>query len=392
MRSKIHVPPAQDPESVPLVGSSPWARTIREKILSVAFCPSSVLITGPTGTGKEVIARAIHSHSTRADKPFIPVDCAAVSDTLFASHIFGHLKGAFTGANNAALGCFRAAHGGTIFLDEIGELEAEMQTKLLRVLQQRTVVPVGSHHEVPVDVRIVAATNRDLEREVRQGRFREDLYYRLNVVALRTLPLRDRPQDIEDLARHFLAKLAIDHGLASKRLSRDAMARLQQHDWPGNVRELENILERAAFLRQDDEIGAGDVAIDQQTDDHTQAPAEVGLRVLACPESSSTGGCTEKSGDCCLATLDGHWRTMGEVEREHIRRTLTLTNFNRSAAARLLGMERHQLARKVRLYELDVDASNPPATLAYATSSHTPAKLHRHASTRPSERAALAVG
>ena len=145
-----------------IVGGSAWTRDIRDKVLSVAVCPSNVLITGPTGTGKEVIARAIHACSPRAGKPFIPVDCAAIAGTLFASHVFGHLKGAFTGAGYAALGSFRAAHGGTVFLDEIGELECDMQTKLLRVLQQRAVTPLGSHVEIPVDVRVIAATNRDL--------------------------------------------------------------------------------------------------------------------------------------------------------------------------------------------------------------------------------------
>jgi DNA-binding NtrC family response regulator len=384
MQSNIRVRSAQETRAVQLVGNSPWARNIRSKIVSVACCPSNVLITGPTGTGKEVIARAIHTHSPRAGNPFIPVDCAAVSGTLFASHVFGHLKGAFTGANNAALGCFRAAHGGTIFLDEIGELEADVQTKLLRVLQQRTVVPIGSHQEIPIDVRIVAATNRDLEREVREGRFREDLYYRLNVVSLRTLPLRDRPQDIEDLARHFLEKLTVEHGLPPKRLSCNAIARLLRHAWPGNVRELENVLERAAFSSRDEEIDVDDVAIDQQASGQRLAPSDIGLPLLACPDSSGVGCGTDKAGECCLATVDGHWRTMGEVEREHIRRTLTLTNFNRSAAARLLGMERHQLARKVRLYDLDIDGNERATTVVNAALACSRVEACRGGSRQPS--------
>ena len=206
-----------------LIGVSTWARHIRSQIPSIAACPSNVLITGPTGTGKDVIARAIHACSARNSKAFIPVDCAGAAGPLFASHLFGHLKGAFTGASYASLGCFRAADGGTIFLDEIGELPTDMQTKLLRVLQQRTVTPAGSHEELPVNARVIAATNRDLGREVGEGRFREDLYYRLNVVSVKTLSLRDRPDDIEAIAEHFLNKLAITHGLPAKRLSAEGV-------------------------------------------------------------------------------------------------------------------------------------------------------------------------
>ncbi len=236
MQAKIPATCAAEADLGGIVGGSSWARDIHAKILAVAGCPSNVLITGPTGTGKELIARAIHAHSSRARQPFIPVDCAAVAGTLFASHVFGHLKGAFTGAGYAALGSFRAAHGGTIFLDEVGELECDMQMKLLRVLQQRVVTPLGSHEEIPVDVRVIAATNRDLARQMAEGQFREDLYYRLNVISLRTTPLRDRPEDIEPLARHFLDKLAVLHGLAPKRLSSAAVDRLRRYDWPGNVR------------------------------------------------------------------------------------------------------------------------------------------------------------
>ena len=169
---------------------------------------SNVLITGPSGTGKELIARAIHAHSPRADKPFIAVDCAGVTGSLFAGHLFGHVKGAFTGAEHETLGCFRAADRGTIFLDEIGELDRELQGKLLRVLQERVVTPLGSHATVPVDVRVIVATNSDLEQMVAGGRFREDLFYRLNVVAVKTIPLRDRREDILPLAEYFLQKMA----------------------------------------------------------------------------------------------------------------------------------------------------------------------------------------
>ena len=191
---------------------------------------------------------------SRSAKPFIPVDCAVTTGTLFASHMFGHVKGSFTGATSSTLGCFRAADGGTIFLDEIGEMELELQAKLLRVLQQRTVVPVGSHEEIPVNVRVVAATNRDLGREVSEGRFREDLFYRLNVVTIRTLPLKDRPEDIPVLAARYLAQLAARHGLPLCTLSAPAIEVLQRYAWPGNVRELENVLERAVMFSSSEEI------------------------------------------------------------------------------------------------------------------------------------------
>jgi DNA-binding NtrC family response regulator len=356
MQADTHRSGVEDAGLTGIIGASAWTRSIRAEILAVAACPSNVLITGPTGTGKELIARAIHAHSPRAGKPFIPVDCAGVAGSLFASHIFGHLRGAFTGAGYTAMGCFRAAHGGTIFLDEIGELEGDVQTKLLRVLQQRTVTPVGSHEEIPVDVRVITATNRDLEREVGEGRFREDLYYRLNVVSLRTTPLRERPEDIADLACHFLNKLAINYGLPAKLLSDAALLQLQRYEWPGNVRQLENVLERAVFLSTSQAIGV---------EDFFPKEREVLLRAAIAPNSSihppvsiaselAKNLAPQNPKDYRLAVVEGHWSTMAEVEREHIRRTLEFTNGNQSTAAQLLGMERHQLARKVHKYGLDV--------------------------------------
>jgi DNA-binding NtrC family response regulator len=237
-----------------IIGVSAWSDQVRRSIELVAAHQSSVLIMGPSGTGKELIARAVHSCSARSKKPFIPVDCAVTTGTLFASHMFGHVRGSFTGATSSTLGCFRAAEAGTIFLDEIGEMELELQAKLLRVLQQRVVVPVGSHEEVSVDVRVLAATNRDLAIEVNEGRFREDLFYRLNVVAIRTIPLRERPEDVPILAQRYLAELSARHGMPMCSLAPEAIEVLQQYPWPGNVRELENVLERAVMFSSGDRI------------------------------------------------------------------------------------------------------------------------------------------
>ncbi len=242
------------------VGVSPWARLLRENILRAAAFPSSVLITGPSGTGKELIARAVHEHSARREGPFVPVDCTSLTGELFASHLFGHVKGAFTGAEHPRLGCFRAAEGGTIFLDEIGELSLELQSKLLRTLQERIVVPVGSDQPTGVDVRIIAATNRDLPKEVETGRFRLDLYYRLNVVAFESVALAERLEDIEPLAEHILERLMREQGFPRKRLSAEAVMALRQRPWLGNVRELQNVLERAAVFATGEEIGgAGNI-------------------------------------------------------------------------------------------------------------------------------------
>ena len=336
-----------------IVGVSPFVEGIRRQIATIAPHSSNVLITGPSGTGKELIARAIHAHSRRVDQPFIPVDCAGASGPLFAGHLFGHLKGAFTGADRAALGCFRAADRGTIFLDEIGELDRDLQAMLLRVLQQRVVTPLGSHATLPVDIRVIAATNCELEERIARGRFREDLYYRLNVVAIKTIPLRDRLEDILPLTQYFLQKMASRLGVPAKDLACRCLDCMLRHDWPGNVRELENFVEQAVVLSSDSAI-------------RPDAVSDTAHRICLCPIGASLG-CQEGRAypppsdeiatslapavDATVAT--DSWPTLDQLQRDHIRRTLERTGYNQRRAAELLGIHRQQLLRKIKKYGLD---------------------------------------
>ena len=377
-----------------IAGVSAWADQVRRAIELVAAHQSSVLILGPSGTGKELIARAIHSCGKRAAKPFIPVDCAVTTGTLFASHMFGHVKGSFTGATSSTLGCFRAAEGGTIFLDELGEMELELQAKLLRVLQQRTVVPVGSHDEIPVDVRVVAATNRDLGLEVKEGRFREDLYYRLNVVTIRTLPLKDRPEDVPVLASRYLAELAARHGMPMYTLSPATIEILQAYSWPGNVRELENVLERAVMFSSGDEIdpealsgfmgASGVLATDATPASSVSAPgpgmsqlaqaaAQGILATTAVPGVFRVEPAAKPSGPGVLQPPAGiapggnpepgeDWPTLADVERVHLERTLAATMQNKSLAAKLLGIDRSVLRRKLQRYGMEEQGDTEQGT------------------------------
>ena len=346
-------------ESDYLVGVSPWVTQMRAQILRAAPHARTVLISGPSGTGKELIARAIHANGNRADKPFIAVDCAAATGPLFASHLFGYIKGAFTGADHSTLGCFRAAEGGTVFLDEIGELDGEMQAKLLRVLQERAVVPLGSYDALPIDVCVVAANNRDLAAMVAAGRFREDLYYRLNVLTLKTVALKERPEDIEPLTHHILAKLSCRMPVAVRKLSPSCLTCLRKHAWPGNVRELENFLERALLL----------------TVQLVAPPESPGWDCLSlCPaaafESASCPGALETSESAAHETQTASlvsmplsssfgpgssdvWPTLANVEREHLQRTLERANYNQQVAADLLGIHRQQLLRKLKKHFID---------------------------------------
>jgi two-component system response regulator PilR (NtrC family) len=237
-----------------IIGQSPNMRAIFDMIQTVAPQTSRVLITGESGTGKELVARAIHENSVRAQAPFITINCGAFPETLLESELFGYMKGAFTGANENRQGLFQAAHGGTLFLDEIGNMSLTMQVKLYRVLQEGKVRPIGSTEESDVDVRIIAATNKEFEKEIAEGRFREDLYYRLSVIPIRVPALRERRDDIPLLARHFLERFRNTMEKPIEGISPEAMTRLESYDWPGNVRELENTMERAVALETGREI------------------------------------------------------------------------------------------------------------------------------------------
>jgi two-component system, NtrC family, response regulator PilR len=237
-----------------IIGQSPKMRAIFDLIQTVAPQSSRVLITGESGTGKELVARAIHENSLRAQAPFITINCGAFPETLLESELFGYMKGSFTGANENRQGLFQAAHGGTLFMDEIGNMSLTMQVKLYRVLQEGKVRPIGSTEESDVDVRIIAATNKEFEKEIAEGRFREDLYYRLSVIPIQVPPLRERREDIPLLARHFLESFRKSMEKAIEGVSPEAMSRLESYDWPGNVRELENTMERAVALETGREI------------------------------------------------------------------------------------------------------------------------------------------
>src|SRR4051812_13294607 len=243
--------PADEPLDAPLpgvVGSSPTLVEVFRLTRLVAPTRASVLLVGETGTGKELVARAVHRLSPRADGPYVRVNCGALAESLLESELFGHVKGAFTGAIDNKIGRFEAAHGGTIFLDEISSMSAKLQVKLLRVLQEKEFERVGESRTIRVDTRVVAATNQFLTDEIEAGRFRDDLYYRLNILPIYLPPMRERRQDVPLLARYFLARHAEEHGCDAPELTPDLLRVLQTHDWPGNVRELENYMERAVIL------------------------------------------------------------------------------------------------------------------------------------------------
>jgi two-component system response regulator PilR (NtrC family) len=313
-----------------LLGHSDAMRRIFDLVQRIANARTTVLITGESGTGKERIARAIHDASERREKPFLVINCGAIPETLIEAELFGHEKGAFTGAVGSRLGIFREAEGGTVLLDEIGELAPALQVKLLRVLQERKVRGVGASAEVSVDVRVLAATNRNVEDDVRAGRFRQDLYYRLNVIRVEVPPLRTRREDIRPLAEHFLLGCAAEQKKDIRAFSPDALRALEGYGFPGNVRELENLVERAVALATGQTIGLGDLPREVSGVASQPTPALVGL-----PEE----GCN----------LD---EVIGEVERRLILQALEKAGGVRTQAARLLGVTLRSLRYRLQKHAL----------------------------------------
>ena len=302
-----------------LVSKNPKMRAVFELARTAARSSSTILVLGESGTGKEVLARAIHVESPRSQGPFLAVSCAALTESLLESELFGHERGAFTGAVARQRGKFEAAHRGTIFLDEIGDITPKLQLALLRVLEERRFTRVGGVEPVEVDVRVIAATNRDLGKAVEQGHFREDLYYRLNVIPIQLPPLRDRREDIPLLVDHLLEQLCVETGRKVESVSHDAMALLMEHPWPGNVRELRNVLERAVVVASGSSI---------------QAP-DLGLLEAARGEAAA-----------------GDMTTLEQVERRHIAHVLAKSGGNITQAARVLDIDRVTLYNKIKKYHL----------------------------------------
>jgi DNA-binding NtrC family response regulator len=306
-----------------IIGTSNKLRSVFDLVAKVADTNANVLIQGESGTGKELIARSIHFNSGRSSKPFLAVNCGALPESLLESELFGHTKGSFTGAIADKKGLFRSAEGGTLFLDEVGEMPQTLQVKLLRALQEHEVIPVGSSAAVKFDARIIAATNRDLEKEVEAGNFREDLFYRLNVIEVTLPPLRERIEDIPALAKHFVAKSAGNQSTVEKAVNKDAMSALCRYAWPGNVRELENAVERA-FILSGDEI------------DRESLPGKI---------RDATSGAYVSNDN------EGGRPTLEEIERRYVLETLQSTGEDKVAAAKILSIDLSTLYRKLKRYE-----------------------------------------
>jgi DNA-binding NtrC family response regulator len=321
-----------------LVGDEPGVVRLRSRIDAVSGRNCTVLICGESGAGKELVARHIHAASPRASGPFITVDSTTLRDTLFESQLFGHVKGAFTGADHSTLGLFRAASGGTLFLDEVGELELHIQAKLLRCIEENAVLPLGAVEPIPIDVRIVAATHRDLREMTRRGTFREDLYFRLDVVRLDVPPVRARRDDIIPLAEQFVAAHAALYEEPVKRLSPDVKAALRSHAWPGNVRELRNVIEHALVFAGGECVTVADLpeVVRQAAQDHRSN----GHSKNAHRKNGQSGGAERRVVPLAVA------------EKSMIERALDATSWNQTQAAELLGVERHRLGRLIRRHAL----------------------------------------
>jgi two-component system nitrogen regulation response regulator GlnG len=339
-------------EQLPLIGRSPAMQEIYRVLARLMGTDLTVMITGESGTGKELVARALHDYGKRRNGPFVAINMAAIPRELIESELFGHEKGAFTGALARGMGRFEQAQGGTLFLDEIGDMPPEAQTRLLRVLQQGEYTTVGGRAPLHADVRIIAATHRDLRQHIRQGLFREDLFYRLNVVPIRLPPLRERSEDTPALVRHFFAA-AVAEGLPLKSVDTPAMERLKSHRWPGNVRELENLIRRLAALYSQEVIGVdaieAELAESIVPDAIAESPANEGLAAAA--ERHLRDYFAAHRGGMPPAGL--YDRVMHEIERPLIQLTLGATRGNQLKAAQLLGLNRNTLRKKIR--ELDIE-------------------------------------
>jgi len=305
-----------------IIGQSKAMKEIEEIVRKVSPTDTTVLISGESGTGKELVARAIHRHSRRKDKPFVVVDCGSLVENLFESELFGHVKGSFTGATATKYGRLELANGGTVFFDEIGNIGVNVQTKLLRVLQEREITKVGSSQVIKVDVRVVAATNKDLQKATQAGTFREDLFYRLSVVPVTLPSLRERRDDIEPLANYFLKKYNQKRKTNVRAISAHAMKALVEYDWPGNVRELENAIERAVVLTENDTVEPSDLLY-------------YGLTSATPPKSDVSKP-----------------RRLADVEKEHIARTLKMFDGHKGKTAKCLGIDRKTLRSKLRRYAI----------------------------------------
>ena len=337
---------AEDNET--FIFRDPLTRQVVALAEQVAPSEASILITGESGTGKEVFARLVHRKSNRANKPFVCVNCAAIPENLLESELFGHEKGAFTGAIARRIGKFEEADGGTLLLDEISEMDIRLQAKLLRAIQEREIDRLGGSKPVKVDIRIIATSNRDLQEEVRKGTFREDLLFRLNVVNLCIPPLRERPQDIPALAEHFARKYAEVNGLPYRPLSKEAIALLHQHPWPGNVRELENTMHRAVLLASGNEIGPEAIVLPNGQRPSAAKSAQTVSFAPSAEKAPATGHDGGAPGDA-RPSLVG--RTVAEVERELILDTLRHCLGNRTHAANILGISIRTLRNKLNQYQ-----------------------------------------
>jgi len=312
-----------------LTGSSEAIMELKETISLVAPTNAWILIMGENGTGKELVSRSIHKQSKRAHKPFIEVNCAAIPEELIESELFGHEKGAFTGATEKKRGKFDLAHEGTLFLDEVADMSLKAQAKILRILQEKKYERVGGAKVIATDVRVLAATNKDLEKEMEAGRFRQDLYYRLNVIPLRVPPLRERKEDIPLLAKRFLKDFALKEGEGEKSIANDGIEILMQHDWPGNVRELKNIVERLVIMKAGDVIDANDI------------PAFVKNDQMGEPDNAGLA-------------LNSYRLAKANFEKQYIAAKLKEYDGNISRTAEAIGLERSNLHRKIKSYSLDV--------------------------------------